>query len=502
MPYMGIINGHTDTYGVFRYLFFDKKTGERRALSIDVINMIGETWTELAQEMENLRKEYDDESYLARYATGDRERITYKHFIISPDPKDNVNELEFRNFMCDYLDQAFNSHFQIAVIYHNDNGILHAHCVVNSINFDENKRLSTYCTNKKMREMKKLLQQMAYEKGWHNFLKQDEIDLTANHFDELGSIKLPQAQDKQREAQKTKKDVWITAQDAHYNRTERAILDAGGWSWKEDIRIKCRIAASLSFNESDYIDSLKKMNIKVITNNKGDYIYTHPEKETWQVSGYKLGYKFSRRGIRSSLSSEITDKNKSLEEVLREEKVVENSREFFESLDINLKSVEVIQTDKLNITLKDVAKMLEINENYDIKNKNDYNILLKDATFSKKTKNEIKEAKRTADKLYSQFFIKNKRINIESKLRTPEITINDKFDFKNMSLEESIKFLENLEDKMKQTGSKEITEKVMAEKKNKKKSPNSKKRPTKQQIQRWKSQENKNKNNNKNKKDR
>lgn len=502
MPYMKILNGHTDTYGVFKYLFFDKKTGERRALSVDGINMISETWTELAHEMEQLRKENDSQEYIDMYKNCKRKRMTYKHIIISPDPKDNISELEFRNFICDYLDLAFNSHFQIAVICHNDNGILHAHCIVNSINFDENKRLSTYCTNQKLREIQKLLQEMAYEKGLSNFLNEAEKKKVQCHFDELGMIKLPRVPNSLREAQKTKKDVWITAQDAHYNRTEKAILDAGGWSWKEDIRIKCRIAASLSFNESDYINTLKKMNIKVVTNNKGDYVYTHPEKDTWQVSGYKLGYKFSRRGIRSSLSSEITDKNKSLEEVLREEKIVENSREFFESLDIDLKSIEVIQTDKLNITLKDVAKMLEINENYDIKNKNDYNILLKDATFSKKTKDEIKEAKRTADKLYSQFFIKNKKINIESKLRTPEISIKDKLDFKNMSLDESIKYLEKLEDKLKQTGSKEITDKVMSEKKSKKKSPNNKRIPTKQQIQRWKSQENKNKNNNRNKKDR
>ena len=132
MPYLKFIKGHTSPTYVQDYL---EKGG--RALEKDFVNVSewpNSTW---GQEMDAFRAAYAKR-------TGNRTgELTYLHYVLSPDPSDNVTLEELQEFTLEFLERAFEDKFQIAVVYHDDSamrlangekGILHAHFVVNSLN--------------------------------------------------------------------------------------------------------------------------------------------------------------------------------------------------------------------------------------------------------------------------------------------------------------------------------------------------------------------------------
>ena len=301
MPYLKPIKGHTSVKPVKKYL---EKDG--RALAMDFINVC-EICDEgdWADQMEWTRKIWGNDK-----PHGDKRARTYAHYVLSPNPEDNISLEDFRGFMMEFLDKAFEDMFEIAVIYHDDNknNILHAHFIVNNTNVTNGKRLAPWLTNEKVNEIRKLCEVMAAERGWSNFLDTDDLDSEAMEADIIG--KLDRSDDapsfdglSEVKLQRNKKP-FITDREVYYTKSERELIESGAWSWKEDLRSRIKIARELSTTEEGFLRALNVLDVEVSTNDRGDYRFVHPDNPKWQVNGYRLGKGFSRNGIRSHLADE------------------------------------------------------------------------------------------------------------------------------------------------------------------------------------------------------
>lgn len=353
MPYLKPIKGHTSCKGVKRYLERDG-----RALAMDFIN-ISDDWDgrDWADQMDWCRRVWDNDK-----PHGGKPARTYNHYVLSPDPKDGIVLEDFREFMMQFLHEAFEDRFDIAVIYHDDNerGILHAHFIVNNTDIETGKRLAPWLTKKKVHEIRSLCERMAKERGWSNFLEADDLDSDQLEKDMAG--KLTQGQDGPsfdgitEKGKRASKKPFVTDRESYYTMTEREILEAGGWSWKEDIRARVRIAREISTTEEGFLRALKILDVDVSTTERGDYRYAHPENPAkWQVNGYRLGQAFSRNGVRSRLAGE--DMRKIEKPASMERAMV---MEAFDAWRIEgIRTVGTIHP-AMGLTLNDVADAMEV----------------------------------------------------------------------------------------------------------------------------------------------
>lgn len=113
MPMLKTISGHTSTKGIRRYL-----TKDGRALAEDYINLEppapGRPF-DWADAMDKTRRLYGNDSTWR----GRRAR-TYKHYVVSPDPKDRVSLDGLRTLATGWARGCFPDH-EVAIVYHDDN---------------------------------------------------------------------------------------------------------------------------------------------------------------------------------------------------------------------------------------------------------------------------------------------------------------------------------------------------------------------------------------------
>lgn len=164
MPILKPISGHGSTGGIRRYL---EKGG--RALARDLFNLsyderdagaLGEDAKEACAwgaEMDATRAAFGtDAPWRGKPAR------TFKHFVLSPDPGDDIDLAALRELACSWALRHFGDH-EIAIVYHDDNarGIPHAHIVVNNANLRTGYRMQT----RHPEDLNRDLQDMARERG-------------------------------------------------------------------------------------------------------------------------------------------------------------------------------------------------------------------------------------------------------------------------------------------------------------------------------------------------
>lgn len=179
MPYLKFINGHSKTlYYAWRYL--EGEDGSRM-VAFDGINMLHHSlfnenlrWWEI---MDDTRKRCDNNRSM-----NDKKPRTYMHFIISPDPKDNISLDEFRYLVTTWGEKFFNGSklgsYEVAVVYHDDNkeriekggeGILHAHIIVNNTDLNDGKRIAPKLSRRIINDMYFEINKAALAAGYHGF---------------------------------------------------------------------------------------------------------------------------------------------------------------------------------------------------------------------------------------------------------------------------------------------------------------------------------------------
>lgn len=179
MPYLKFINGHSKTlYYAWRYL--EGEDGSRM-VAFDGINMLHHSlfnenlrWWEI---MDDTRKRCDNNRSM-----NDKKPRTYMHFIISPDPRDNISLDEFRYLVTTWGEKFFNGSklgsYEVSIIYHDDNkermergkdGILHAHIIVNNTDLNDGKRIAPKLSRRIINDMYFEINKAALAAGYHGF---------------------------------------------------------------------------------------------------------------------------------------------------------------------------------------------------------------------------------------------------------------------------------------------------------------------------------------------
>ena len=110
MPMLKTIAGHTSARGIRRYL-----TKKNRALAEDLINIDapeGADAFDWAAVMDETRRAFGNDLPWR----GRRVR-TYKHYVVSPDPKDGISLESLRDLASSWAEEHFPD-YEVAIVYH------------------------------------------------------------------------------------------------------------------------------------------------------------------------------------------------------------------------------------------------------------------------------------------------------------------------------------------------------------------------------------------------
>lgn len=270
------ISGHTSARGIFRYL-----TKKNRALASDFLNIDapvpgdGERPFDWARAMDSTRRAFGNDLPWR----GKRVR-TYKHYVVSPDPKDGIALEALRDLATAWARKHF-ADYEAAIVYHDDNehGIPHAHVVVNNTNLETGRRLQ----DPDPKALASSLQRMAEERG-------------------LSALKPPEPKGVVARAERhSPRARPATHRSEYVRRAEREILDRGDYSWTADIRARVRVARAAARSEGEFRDILAALGVTVSDNSpktpRRDWIYALAEHPTRRVSGERLGLSYGRERL-------------------------------------------------------------------------------------------------------------------------------------------------------------------------------------------------------------
>ena len=283
MPILKPISGHGSTGGIRRYL---EKGG--RALARDLFNLsyderdggaLGDEAKEACA--------WDAEMDATRAAFGTdapwrgKPARTFKHFVLSPDPGDDIDLAALRELACSWALKHFGDH-EIAIVYHDDNarGIPHAHIVVNNANLRTGYRMQTQHPE----DLNRDLQDMARERGLSG----------------LSNDRAPESPSRARGhagagGPRSRRSVYL-------GRAEKEIMRSGGYSWVGDIRARVALAKTTARDEAEFLGILDALGVHVADNSakarRDDWVFSLAEEPSKKVSGERLGFVYGKEMLR------------------------------------------------------------------------------------------------------------------------------------------------------------------------------------------------------------
>lgn len=279
MPMLKSIAGHTSAKGIFRYL-----TNKNRALASDCLNLDEpepERALDWAAAMDETRRSFgNDKPWRGRKVR------TYKHYVVSPDPKDRIELDALRDLAVAWAREHFGD-YEVAIVYHDDNehGIPHAHVVVNNTNLETGRRLQ----DPDPKALAASLQKMAAERGLSPLSPQKARGVAA------------------RAERRNPRGAPATYKNEYVRRAEKELQERGKYSWTADIRSRVRIARSVCRSEGEFRSLLGTLDIAVSDNSpkapRKDWIYSFADRPSRRISGERLGLSYSRERLEPLLRS-------------------------------------------------------------------------------------------------------------------------------------------------------------------------------------------------------
>lgn len=276
------IAGHTSARGICRYL-----TRKNRALASDYINIDvpdpahPEMSFDWARVMDSTRHAFGNDLPWR----GRRVR-TYKHYVVSPDPRDGIGLEALRKLATAWAAEHF-SEYEVAIVYHDDNerGIPHAHVVVNNTNIETGRRLQ----DPDPKALASSLQSIAEHQG-------------------LSALRLPEPSGvAARAARRNPKRAPETYRSEYVRRAERELSERGEYSWTADIRARVRIARTVARSEAEFRSVLSSMGVTVTDNSpkaqRRDWIYALADHPARRISGERMGLAYGRERLEPLLRS-------------------------------------------------------------------------------------------------------------------------------------------------------------------------------------------------------
>lgn len=199
---------------------------------------------------------------------------TWKHYILSPNPEDGIELGTLRRLATAWANENFPD-FEVAIVYHddNENGIPHAHVIVNNTNLATGHRIQ----EPDPRAVKRSVQKLAREMGLSCF-KDTAVPASPG--------RVSQTRPKQK---------------VHVGKAERELEAKGEYSWVADIRARVSIARMVSRNEKEFRSVLATLDVTVNDNSpkaaRRDWVYAFEESPTKKVSGEKLGLTYGKHAL-------------------------------------------------------------------------------------------------------------------------------------------------------------------------------------------------------------
>ncbi len=280
MPYVKFTTGHTDCSAIHRYL---EKGG--RALATDYLNLDAPVVG-----VSSGHEDYGEFDWAAvmdetRHAFGNdapwhgKAARTFKHYMVSPDPDDNMDLPALRRLAKQWAKENFGD-YEVAIVYHddNENGVLHAHVVVNNTNMATGYRL-----------------QEPDPRSFRNSLRKIAIEQGLKHFgDERGE---------RRQGSATNPATW---QRRYERRAEAELESKGKYSWVADIRCRVEIAKAVAKGQAEYTTVLNAMGVEVSDNSskadRRDFVYSLADHPNWKIRGERLGLDYGRYSVERGFS--------------------------------------------------------------------------------------------------------------------------------------------------------------------------------------------------------
>lgn len=208
-----------------------------------------------------------------------RRTRTYKHYVVSPDPRDGITLDGLRRLATRWAREGFPD-FQVAIVYHddNENHVPHAHVIVNNTNLRTGKRLQDPDPG----ALNGLLQAISREMGLSHF--DGRID--AEHPDTRGAG--------------SRTDY----QRVHVGREESEMAGRGGYSGVADIRARVDVARGVARDPEDFRRLLSSMGATTRERRDGtDWTYSLVDQSSRQVSGTRLGTNYRKAHVTRELTS-------------------------------------------------------------------------------------------------------------------------------------------------------------------------------------------------------
>ena len=292
---------------------------------------------------------------------GEKRAVTYQHFVLSPNPDDSLSAEEALDLAEQWAAEMFGGwmepgrlgSYECAMVAHddNDNGVTHVHVIVNTTDLETGKRLQV--SNKDNDLLWDRLQEISEERGLSRF------DTAKEH----------RAQKKHIESARRK----VHSQGRYLTKAERAIAKDGGYSWKQELANKCKVARRTSKSAEEFVDAMEAMGVAVedCMNAAGepDFIYSHPANPTrWRTSGYRLGQAYSKSGIERGIADDAY--NRLLRDAQMRRNVIRHVMSTFEE------SLEHVALVSHATTVKEAAATLSVNDELGIRSMGDYDRVL------------------------------------------------------------------------------------------------------------------------------
>ncbi len=230
--------------------------------------------------------------------------IQYVHAEVAPDPRDNVSVEEMVAFAKEWAAPWFGSDFepgklgryQVAIGIHDDseNGIMHAHLVINNTDLDTGKRL--HFSDKNNREVKRHAQDLARKRGWHYF------DNTPDQKWIKSEAGLPMDERRAMLPSGTPPTL-----------AERRMLERGEGTWKSLIRNRVIAAREISRTEDEFLETCERLGLDVVESANGtDNVYRmEVDGSERAVAGSNLGRGWKGYGVegRVTVAKRLDGKN-------------------------------------------------------------------------------------------------------------------------------------------------------------------------------------------------
>lgn len=312
MPLVKAISGHNGCRQIQEYL--EGKDGER-AVAQDFINLCAENgpghepWWKW---MDRTRAAAGNDARVVRGGKS-RAALCYRHYVISPDPRDHVDLATLRELVVTWCEEHFGD-YEVAITYHDDNdaGIPHAHVVINNTNLVTGKRWSTEFKKRDVQRINNSLQNLALERGLsaftadHRSMNEREMRESGRNVSTLGGRDARWRDHRESAAERRPfGKVVRPPRPATARRDRRRVVSVDGmarsgrWSWVAETADLVGVARRVSRDEGEFIRTLRELGVEVRESAHGrDWVYTHPGSGGRGVRGSRLGAAYTRQDIR------------------------------------------------------------------------------------------------------------------------------------------------------------------------------------------------------------